>query len=83
MQRLAGGDGELDVARAAASMDLNLTLSSQSTTSLEDVIRVKKDIQVNPAASPPFWMQVYLYEDMEKSVPLIKRAQGIDNPVAH
>lgn len=77
MQRLAGGDGELDVARAAANLDLNLTLSSQSTTSLEDVIGIRKGVQSSTGASPPFWMQVYLLEDMQKSAPLIKRAEGI------
>lgn len=75
MQRLAGGAGELDVAKAAAGMGLNLTLSSQSTTSLEDVIQAKSDIEKG-AGAPPFWMQIYLHQDMQKSVPLIKRAEG-------
>jgi (S)-2-hydroxy-acid oxidase len=76
MQRLAGGDGEIDIAKAAAGMHLNLTLSSQSTTSLEDVIAAKNEIQDSAASAPPFWMQLYLHEDMQKSVPLIKRAEG-------
>ncbi|KAF1854808.1 hypothetical protein Lal_00008670 [Lupinus albus] len=42
MQKLAGGEGELDVARAAASVGVNVTLSSQSTTSLEDVQAVRQ-----------------------------------------
>lgn len=75
MQRLAGGAGELDVAKAAAGMGLNLTLSSQSTTSLEDVMQAKKSTETGFGA-PPFWMQIYLNEDMQKSVPLIKRAEG-------
>jgi hypothetical protein len=75
MQRLAGGAGELDVAKAAAGMGLNLTLSSQSTTSLEDVMQAKKDTETGVGA-PPSWMQIYLNEDMQKSVPLIKRAEG-------
>lgn len=78
MQRLAGGDGELDIARAAAGMHLNLTLSSQSTTALEDVIQVQKEAEPVSGSAPPFWMQLYLYEDMQKSVPLIKRAEGIN-----
>lgn len=77
MQRLAGGDGELDVARAAASMGLNMTLSSQSTTSLEDVAAVWNGAQRNAATPlPPLWMQLYLYEDVQKSVKLIRRAEG-------
>ncbi|KFA79191.1 hypothetical protein S40288_02392, partial [Stachybotrys chartarum IBT 40288] len=75
MQKLAGGDGEVDVAKAAADMSLNLTLSSQSTTSLEDVIRVRNDLHKS-SGTPPFWMQIYLHNDMEKSVPLIKRAEA-------
>ncbi|KAH6693856.1 S-2-hydroxy-acid oxidase [Plectosphaerella plurivora] len=77
MQRLAGGDGELDVARAAASMGLNMTLSSQSTTSLEDVAAVWDGAQRNAATPlPPLWMQLYLYEDVQKSVKLIRRAEA-------
>ncbi|KAJ6037095.1 hypothetical protein N7540_001374 [Penicillium herquei] len=38
MQRLASPGGELDVTRAVSLMGLNITLSSNSTTSLEDVI---------------------------------------------
>jgi hypothetical protein len=81
MQRLAGGDGEIDAAKAAAGMYLNLTLSSQSTTSLEDVIAAKNELQGPATSAPPFWMQLYLHEDMQKSVPLIKRAEGRINSV--
>ena len=75
MQRLAGGDGELDVARAAANLSLNLTLSSQSTASLEDVMQVKQQIQTSEGTAPPFWMQIYLYEDLQKNIKLIRRAE--------
>lgn len=37
MQRLAGPEGEIGMAKAAAAVDLNLTLSSNSTALLEDV----------------------------------------------
>lgn len=73
MQKLASTNGEIDVARAAASMNLNLTLSSNSTTLLEDVISVKQ--QSHDAA--PFWFQIYLTKDLELSVPLIKRAESM------
>ncbi|OJJ32857.1 hypothetical protein ASPWEDRAFT_42893 [Aspergillus wentii DTO 134E9] len=66
MQRLASPEGELGMAKAAVAMGLNLTLSSQSTTSLEDVI---------DAGNPSFWFQIYLTTDLSKSVPLIKRAE--------
>jgi (S)-2-hydroxy-acid oxidase len=74
MQKLAGGEGELDVARAAAKLGVNLTLSSQSTTSLEDVMSCKESS--SSVGDPAFWMQLYLTKDPEKSVPLIKRAEG-------
>ncbi|RAL02635.1 alpha-hydroxy acid oxidase [Aspergillus ibericus CBS 121593] len=76
MQRLAGGEGELDVATAAASMGLNLTLSSQSTTSLEDVAEARNRIKTGDIPPPPFWMQIYLYEDVQKSINLIRRAEA-------
>lgn len=77
MQRLAGGDGELDVARAAASLGLNMTLSSQSTTSLEDVAAVRRSFESDSGDPlPPLWMQLYLYEDVQKSLKLIRRAEG-------
>ena len=76
MQRLAGGQGEIDVAKAAAAMGLNLTLSSQSTASLEEVVEAVKGSSIANNGSPPPWMQVYLHEDVQKSVPLIMRAEG-------
>lgn len=78
MQKLAGFEGELDVAKAAAKMGLNVTLSSQSTTSLEDVAQARQDNHAGPGtSSPPLWMQLYLYEDVQKSVKLIRRAEGL------
>ncbi|KAJ5786791.1 uncharacterized protein N7503_012003 [Penicillium pulvis] len=76
MQRLAGGDGELDVAKAAVKMGLNLTLSSQSTTSLEDVAQTRQVEGIDESALPPFWMQLYLPEDPERSIDLIRRAEA-------
>lgn len=73
MQKLASTEGESDVARAAASMGLNYTLSSNSTTSLEDVMVARR--QVGETAAP-FWFQIYLLTDLNLSVPIIKRAEG-------
>ncbi|CAI7646429.1 unnamed protein product [Penicillium pancosmium] len=72
MQRLAGGEGEMDVARAAASIGLNLTLSSNSTTSLEDVMSINHEM----GSTTPFWLQLYLATKLDLSIPLIKRAEG-------
>lgn len=77
MQRLASGLGELDTARAAVRLNLNMTLSSQSTTSLEDVQTLRDTATSNPAdVLPPLWFQLYLTKDIKKSVPLIARAEG-------
>lgn len=72
MQKLAGGGGELDVARAARKLNTNLTLSSQSTCSLEDV----KEQAGTGLSCPDLWHQIYLTKDLDRSIPLIKRAEG-------
>jgi (S)-2-hydroxy-acid oxidase len=74
MQRLAGPEGELGMASAAAKMGLNMTLSSNSTTSLEDVAFVRTQSERKSMA--PFWFQIYLTADVELRVPLIKDAEG-------
>ncbi|QLI67989.1 Hydroxyacid oxidase [Metarhizium brunneum] len=74
MQRLAGRGGEIDVARAALHERVNFTLSSQSTTSLENVMVVKTS-QGDSTPTPDFWFQIYLTQDLDKSVDLIKRAE--------
>ncbi|KAE8370446.1 FMN-dependent dehydrogenase [Aspergillus caelatus] len=76
MQKLAGGNGELDIARAAVKMGLNLTLSSQSTTALEEVSGTREHGLMDSLPPPPFWMQIYLYEDVQKSIGLIHRAEA-------
>jgi (S)-2-hydroxy-acid oxidase len=82
MQKLAGGNGELDVARAAAALGVNVTLSSQSTTSLEDVQAARQEVMKETGReAPPPWMQLYLYEDVQKSVKLIRRAEGMSLPL--
>ena len=76
MHKLVGGEGEADVARAATKLNLNMTLSSQSTTSLEEVARITYESPVEGSSRPQLWMQIYLNQDFSKSVPLIKRAEG-------
>jgi (S)-2-hydroxy-acid oxidase len=41
---------------------------------LEDVMSCKESS--SGGGDPAFWMQLYLTKDPEKSVPLIKRAEG-------
>ncbi|KAJ5697472.1 S-2-hydroxy-acid oxidase [Penicillium malachiteum] len=74
MQRLASPGGENDVAQAASLMGLNLTLSSNSTTSLEDVITTLHETN-EPKSGPQFWFQIYLPLNLELSIPLIRRAE--------
>lgn len=83
MQRLAGGGGEVDTAKAATNVGLNMTLSSQSTSSLEEVMQARRDASrvglsegEHAATPPPFWMQLYLYDDLNRSSGLIRRAEG-------
>lgn len=69
-QKLVGGDGETDVARAAAQRGTFMILSSNSTSALEEVI----DAAGGPDAD--FWFQLYISQDREKSSKLIKRAEA-------
>ncbi|KAJ5599503.1 hypothetical protein N7450_000570 [Penicillium hetheringtonii] len=71
MQKLAHGEGELDVAGVAFSMGLNMTLSSNSTTSLEDVMSVN-----HHEARVPFWFQIYMPSNQELIKPLLKRVEA-------
>jgi (S)-2-hydroxy-acid oxidase len=78
MQRLTGDEGELGNVRTAVKMGLNMTLSSQSTTSLEDVMAAARE-QASGIVSPKLWFQIYLTGDWEKNVKLIQRAEGQSN----
>lgn len=67
MQKMAHPDGELATARACASHNTLMTLSSWSTTSLEDV---------NDCAPDGLrWFQLYVYKDRKVSLDLIRRAE--------
>ncbi len=66
MQRMAHPEGELATARASGRQHTLMTLSSWSTTSVEDVA----------AASPGAkWFQLYVYKDRELTADLAKRAE--------
>ncbi|KAJ4376052.1 hypothetical protein N0V83_001333 [Neocucurbitaria cava] len=68
MQCLAHPDGETATARACKEMGVVMGLSSFSTTSLEDVKRSLGD--EHPGA-----LQLYLFEERQKSRQLIQRAK--------
>jgi len=67
MQRMAHPEGELATARAAAKAGLTMTLSSWSTTSLEDV--------ANEAPGANRWFQLYVYKDRKITLDLVRRAE--------
>ena len=68
-QRLAHADGELGVARAAAGSGVTMTLSTLSTTSIEDVAAAG-----SPAAPP--WFQLYVFRDRGLTRELVARAEA-------
>ena len=69
MQRMAHPDGELAMARAAASRHVLYALSSMSTTSLEDVAAAAPH-------HPARWYQLYVYRDRKITESLVRRAQA-------
>ncbi|KAM5348651.1 hypothetical protein ACJ41O_008475 [Fusarium nematophilum] len=71
-QKLAGGQGELDVARAAFALGTNLTLSSNATTSLEDVVQA---LPQRAADYPAPWFQLYFLGSRKLTGDLIRRAE--------
>ncbi|PGH32653.1 (S)-2-hydroxy-acid oxidase [[Emmonsia] crescens] len=71
MQRLVGGEGEIDMARAAANRGTTMILSSHTTCTLEDVIRA-------PGGDNPvdFWFQLYISQNREICAQVIARAEA-------
>jgi (S)-2-hydroxy-acid oxidase len=67
MQRLAHTDGEIGTARACKKMGIAMGLSSFATTTLEEVAEANGD--------NPHVLQLYLFEEREHSVKLLKRAK--------
>jgi isopentenyl diphosphate isomerase/L-lactate dehydrogenase-like FMN-dependent dehydrogenase len=67
-QAMAHADGELATARAAAAAGTIMIASINSSYSLEDIAA---------AANGPKWLQFYVYGgDLERSVPLLRRAEA-------
>ncbi|KAK2787414.1 hypothetical protein FQN53_005325 [Emmonsiellopsis sp. PD_33] len=71
MQKLVGGEGEMDMARAAARRDTTMILSSHTTSRLEDVVRA-------PGGDNPvdFWFQLYISQNRERCAEVIARAEA-------
>jgi len=77
MHQLAHKDGELATSRAVASQGLTLTLSTFSTTSLENVIKAGKEFKrEDDIPHPEYWMQLYCFQNRSTSESLIRRAEA-------
>ena len=72
-QKLAGGNGEPDTARAAWALGTNITLSSNATTSLEDVATALPERDEH---YPKPWFQLYFLNSRNLTTDLIKRAEN-------
>lgn len=68
MQRIAHPDGELANARAAESAGIVFTLSTISTSSIEEVAQA--------APNCIKWFQLYIYKDRETTKKLVRRAEN-------
>jgi len=66
-QKLAHPEGELATAQACAEKNILMTLSTLSTTPLEDVVA---------AAGGRLWFQLYVYRDREATKALVQRAEA-------
>uniref|UniRef100_A0A1L8E0X2 (S)-2-hydroxy-acid oxidase n=1 Tax=Nyssomyia neivai TaxID=330878 RepID=A0A1L8E0X2_9DIPT len=67
MQRMAHPDGEIANAKAAAKSGVLFTLSTISTSSIEDVAAATHDSNK--------WFQLYIYRDRELTKSLVRRAE--------
>lgn len=71
-QRLANDGGEKDMVRAARALGTNMVLSTNATTSVEDVAMAahcKND------SEPNLWLQLYVFNDRSMTQTLLKRAR--------
>ncbi len=64
-QSLAYPSGEIESAKAAGDLGINMILSTLSSTSLENVIRYSRNA----------WFQLYLFKDRKINLDLIERAK--------
>jgi (S)-2-hydroxy-acid oxidase len=71
-QKLAGGEGEPDTARAASALGTNIILSSNATTSLEDVASA---LPQRDEHYPKPWFQLYFLNSRDLTTDLIRRAE--------
>lgn len=66
-QKLAHPEGELATAAAASALHAGMIVSTQASTSLEDIAQ---------AASNPLWFQLYIQPDRAFTEALVRRAEA-------
>ncbi|KAL4727732.1 hypothetical protein ACLX1H_004420 [Fusarium chlamydosporum] len=71
-QKLVGDGGEIALTRASHSLGTNFILSSNATTSLEDVMSA---LPSRESSYPSPWFQLYFLRSRETTARLIKRAE--------
>lgn len=69
--RMMHPDGEVGAARAAARHGVPYTLSTMSTTGIEDL---RDAMAALPSASPQLWFQLYILKDRSRAHQLVDRA---------
>ncbi|PVU87950.1 hypothetical protein BB561_006102 [Smittium simulii] len=75
MQKMANPIGEAGAARSACKNGAGYSLSTVSTTSLEDISKSVAPLESQGHQSVR-WFQLYVYKDRLKSLDLIKRAEN-------
>lgn len=71
-QKLAGSDGEIGLTTASHALGTNFILSTNATTSLEDVMAA---LPQREAHYPKPWFQLYFIREREVTARLIRRAE--------
>jgi isopentenyl diphosphate isomerase/L-lactate dehydrogenase-like FMN-dependent dehydrogenase len=67
MQKMCHPDGEIGTAKASVRLNSLMTLSTISTTSIEDVGKCLGD--------KPHWMQLYVVKDRDLTLSIIRKAE--------
>lgn len=72
-QKICDPEGEVAMSRAARKLGTNMILSSNATTSMEEVIGAAPRTD---SRQPNFWFQLYVNRDREVALGLIRRAEA-------
>jgi L-lactate dehydrogenase (cytochrome) len=72
--RMMHPHGEVGAARSAARHGLPYTLSTMSTTGIEEVAAAVADTGTGTGTGTPLWFQLYILRDRERAFSLVDRA---------